>query len=81
MKIIMKHQTFEKVGNKWILLDDFGTKEITRNEYDILATEKWSGDRRSYGYTCIGYVVEKLVNIEPAYKNLKSVRTFDFITE
>ena len=81
MKIIMKHQTFEKVGNKWILLDDFGTKEITRKEYDILATEKWSGDRRSYGYTCIGYVVEKLVNIEPTYKNLKSVRIFDFITE
>ena len=81
MKIMMKHQTFEKVGNKWILLNDFSTKEITRKEYDILATEKWIGDRRSYGYTCIGYVVEKLVNIEPVYKNLKSVRTFDFIVE
>ena len=81
MKIIMKHQTFEKVGNKWILLDDFDTKEITRKEYDRLATEKWAGVRRSYGYTCIGYAVEKLVNIEPIYKNLKSVRTFDFIVE
>ena len=81
MKIIVNHQTFEKVGNKWILLDDFGTKEITRKEYDLLSTEKWVGDRRSYGYTCIGYVVEKLVNIEPMYKSLKSVRTFDFVTE
>lgn len=81
MKIIMKHETFEKVGNKWILLDDFGTKEISRKEYDLLASEKWSGDLRSYGYTCIGYVVEKLVNIEPMYKKLKSVRTFDFVTE
>ena len=81
MKIMAHHQTFEKVGNKWILLDDFGTKEITRKEYDRLASEKWSGDRRSYGYTCIGYVVEKLVNIEPMYKKLKSVRTFDFVTE
>lgn len=81
MKIIMKHETFEKVGNKWILLNYFGTKEISRKEYDLLASEKWSGDRRSYGYTCIGYVVEKLVNIEPMYKKLKSVRTFDFVTE
>ena len=81
MKIIMKHETFEKIGNKWILLDDFGTKEISRKEYDLLANEKWSGDRRSYGYTCIGYVVEKLVNIESVYKNLKSVRSFDFIVE
>ena len=80
MKITVKHQTFEKVGNKWILLDDFGTKEITRKEYDLFANEKWSGDRRYYGYTCIGYVVEKLVNIEQTYKKLKSVRTFDFIT-
>ena len=81
MKIMMNHKTFEKVGNKWILLDDFGTTEISRKEYDTLATEKWKGDRRSYNYTCIGYVVEKLVNIEPVYKNLKSVRTFEFITE
>ena len=81
MKIMVHHQTFEKIGNKWILLDDFGTKEITRKEYDILASEKWSGDRRYYNYTCIGYVVEKLVNIEPVYKNLKSVRSFDFIVE
>ena len=81
MKIMMNHKTFEKVGNKWNLLDDFGTKEITRKEYDRLATEKWSGDRRSYGCTCIGNVVEKLVNVEPVYKNLKSVRTFDFIAD
>jgi len=81
MKIMSHHQTFEKVGNKWILLDDFGTKEISRKEYDLLANEKWTGDRRYYGYTCIGYVVEKLVNIEPVYRNLKSVRTFDFIVE
>ena len=81
MKIIMKHQTFEKVGNKWSLLEDFGTKEISRKEYDLLANEKWTGDRRSYSYTCVGYVVKKLVNIEPMYKKLKSVRTFDFVTE
>lgn len=81
MKIIMKHQTFEKVGNKWALAGDFGTKEISRKEYDRLANEKWLGDRRSYGYTCIGYTVEKLVNIEPMYKELKSVRTFDFIAD
>ena len=81
MRITMKHQTFEKVGNKWALTNDFGEKEISRKEYDLLANEKWNGDRRSYGYTCIGYVVEKLVNIEPVYKNLKSVRTFDFIAE
>ena len=81
MKIMVHHQTFEKIGNKWILLDDFGTKEITRKEYDRLASEKWSGDRRSYNYTCMGYVVEKLVNIEPVFKNLKSVRSFDFIVE
>ena len=81
MRIMMNHKTFEKVGNKWILLDDFGTTEISRKEYDTLATEKWKGDRRYYGYTCIGYVVEKLTNIEPIYKNLKSVRTFNFITE
>lgn len=81
MKIMMTHKTFEKVGNKWILLDDFGTTEISRKKYDTLATERWMGDRRSYGYTCIGYVVVKLTNIEPINKHLKSVRTFNFITE
>ena len=81
MKIMMNHKTFEKIGNKWNLLDDFGTKEISRKEYDTLATEKWNGDRRSYNYTCIGYVVEKLVNIEPEYKTLKSIRTFEFIVD
>ena len=77
----MNHKTFEKIGNKWNLLDDFGTTEISRKEYDTLATEKWNGDRRSYNYTCIGYVVEKLVNIEPEYKTLKSIRTFEFIVD
>ena len=81
MKIMMKHQQFEKIGNKWNLLDDFGSMEISIQEYSILSNEKWKGDRRYYGYTCIGYVMEKLVNIEPEYKTLKSVRTFDFITE
>ena len=81
MQIMMNHKTFEKVGNKWILLDDFGTTEISRKEYDTLAAEKWKGDRRHYGYTCIGYVVEKLVNIEPEYKTLKSIRTFEFIVD
>ena len=81
MKIMMNHQTFEKVGNIWILLDDFWTTEISRKQYDTLANEKWIGYRRSYGHTCIGYVVKKLVYIDPIYKNFKSVRTFDIITE
>ena len=78
VKIYVKHQTFEKVGKTWVLSEDFGKKEITRKEYDILATEKWQGDRRSYGYTPFGYTVEKLVNIEPTHKQRKSVREFTF---
>lgn len=77
-KIYVSHKTFEKVGTKWALCEDFGTKEITRKEYDLLATEKWQGDRRTYGYTPLGYNVEKLVNIEPTCKQMKSERVFTF---
>lgn len=77
-KIFVTHKTFEKVGTKWILSEDFGKKEISRKEYDLLATEKWQGDRRTYGYTPLGYNVEKLVNIEPTCKQMKSERVFTF---
>lgn len=78
MKIYVSHRTYEKLGNKWALCEDFGTKEITRKEYDLLANEKWKGDKRTYGYTPLGYNVEKLVNIEPTHKQMKSVREFTF---
>lgn len=46
---MMKHQTYEKVGNNWSLLDDYGTTEISRETYDMLSNKKWKGDRRYYG--------------------------------
>lgn len=78
MKIMMNHKTFEKVGNRWELLDDFGTTEISLEVYQNLQNEKWKGDRRQYNYTCIGYVMEKLTNTQTAI-GMKSVRMFDFI--
>lgn len=78
MKIMMNHKTFEKVGNRWELLDDFGTTEISMEVYQNLQNEKWKGDRRQYGYTCIGYVMEKLTNTQTDI-GMKSVRMFDFI--
>lgn len=78
MKIYTTHRTYKKVGKTWELTHDYGKNEISRKEYDLLATEKWKGDRRSYGYTPLGYNVEKLVNIEPTYKQHKSVRYFTF---
>ena len=78
MKIYVTHRTYEKVGNTWALCEDFGTKGITWAEYETLANEKWQGDRRTYGYTPLGYTVEKLVNIEPTCKQMKSERVFTF---
>lgn len=78
MKIMMSHKTYEKVGNRWKLLDDFGTVEISLEIYQNLQNEKWKGDRRQYDYTCIGYVMVKLTNTQTNI-GMKSVRTFDFI--
>lgn len=77
--IIENHQIFEKVGNRWKLKEDHGNRKISKEVYERLATEKWPGDSRSYGYTPFGKSVVKLTNIEPDYKELKSVRTFEFI--
>lgn len=78
MKIMMNHKTFEKVGNRWELLEDYGTMEISKEVYNTLQNEKWKGDKREYGYTCFGYCVEKLTNTQTDI-GLKSVRTFDFV--
>lgn len=79
MKFYVKHTTYTKDGNKWILEEQEEEKrQITLEEYELFKTEKWQGDRREYGYTPAGKQMTKLTNVEPVYKANKSVRVFTF---
>lgn len=81
MKILMNRKSYEKIGNRWVLEEDYGTEEISKEMYSTLSNEKWKGDRREYDYTCYGYVMVKLSNIEQSTRRYKDVRTFTFEQE
>ena len=80
MKIFVNHKVFKKINNKWVLYDDRGTKEIFSEQYHLLLTEKWKGDRRYFNYYHeFGLrLMHKLINVETTYKEMKSVRIFTF---
>lgn len=80
MKIYVNHKTYKKINGRWVIKEDYGTKEINYKEYVILKNEKWKGDRRTYQYNSeLGRdVMVRLSSTEPMYRKIKSVREFTF---
>ena len=71
---------YKKVNNKWVLEKDLGVTEISYKRYYLLLSEKLKGDRRyfNYYYEFGLNLMDKLVSVEPTYKEDKSVRVFRF---
>ena len=80
MKIFMDYKKYKKVNNKWVLEKDLGVTEISYKRYYLLLSEKLKGDRRYFNYYHeFGLkLMDKLVSVEPEYKENKSVRLFKF---
>lgn len=72
MKIIQTIKHSKLVGNKWYITEE-ETKEISRQEFDLIVANRFKGDRYYRTYTSIGYVPYKIVS---RFDNLKTVRDF-----
>lgn len=75
MKIIQTIKNYKMVGGKWYLKEE-NTQEITKQEYDMVVSNRFKGDRYYRTYTPIGYVPYKITS---RFSNLKTVRDFEFI--
>lgn len=82
MKIYVTHSTYEKENDKWILVKENPKTEISEQRYLTLRDEKLKGDRRQfyYSYEFGQRLMTRLTNTNPVL-GLKSVRTFEFISE
>lgn len=82
MKIYETIKQYEKQGNKWILIKEYPTKDISPLVYSRLTHEKQTGDRRTfqYSYEFGQRLMTRLTNTNPIL-GLKSVRTFEFERE
>lgn len=88
--IILNSKEYSKNPNTktTYVLESEKTKEISEREYHLITcddTQKYfrrlrGSETATYGYTCQGYKVTKLISKSPN-RETKIVRTFKFISE
>lgn len=65
-----------KKGNKW-LTDKQETIVISLEGYNNILWNRYVNERYYKGYTCVGYIVDKIISLSPS-KDSRSVYNFDF---